>query len=272
LITVLPALSYGTASTSGSTTICYNTAPTGISTSGATGSGSFTYQWYSQTGAVTPTPGVNTGWTLISGQTSTSLTASDITANTTYACWVTPGGSPSCGSANWAGASNTDKVQITIYPVPTATASRVGSYEICPDTDHSPFNPDNNGPYNSGTTNVDYIVTRTSGGTGAWEFDFTILVGIGADYHPEYVKDTIVSPGHIESGYPHIVMCDDNDAVNLRFEIKNVPGKELLVTFMLGEVRNSVYDNNTCIVPVADPPYQYVDKKISAMPSVGPFE
>jgi subtilisin-like proprotein convertase family protein len=114
-VTVQPTLSLGTVTTGGSTSICYNTAPTGITASGATGSGSFSYQWYYQAGAVTPTSGSLTGWTAVSGQTTTSLTASAITANTTYACWVTPGGTPSCGSANWAGASNNDKVQITVY-------------------------------------------------------------------------------------------------------------------------------------------------------------
>ncbi len=130
-ITVLPAVGYGTVSTSGATTICYNTAPTGISTSGATGSGSFTYQWYSQPGAVTPTSGSTAGWTAVAGQTTSSLTATAITANTTYACWVTPGGSPTCGSANWAGASNNDKIQITVLPTINYGTVASGNQSIC---------------------------------------------------------------------------------------------------------------------------------------------
>ena len=161
LITVQPALSYGTASTSGSTAICYNTAPTGISTSGATGSGSFSYQWYSQAGAVTPTSGVNTGWTIFTGQTGTSLTAAAITANTTYACWVTPGGSPSCGSANWAGSSNTDKIQITVQPALSyGTASTSGSTTIC---------------YNTAPTGI-----STTGATGSASFSYQWYSQAGA--------------------------------------------------------------------------------------------
>lgn len=118
----------GNVTTNGSTDICSNTAPTGISTSGAEGSSSFTYQWYLQAGFVTPTSGSISGWTAISGQTGTSLTASAITANTTYACWVVPGGVFQCSAANWAGATNTDNVQITVNSgIPTVTGTTPGS-------------------------------------------------------------------------------------------------------------------------------------------------
>ena len=171
-ITVSPNLSLGTTSTGGSTNICYNTAPTGISTSGATGSGSFTYQWYSQAGLVTPTSGSTTGWTSIAGQTGTSLTASAITANTTYACWVIPGGSPSCGSANWAGASNNDKVQITVQPnYSTGTVSTSGSTTICYNT--TPTGISTTGATGSGSFTYQWysqagLVTPTSGSTSGW--------------------------------------------------------------------------------------------------------
>jgi hypothetical protein len=118
----------GAVTTSGSTDICSGTVPTGISTGGAEGSSSFTYQWYSQAGSVTPTSGSTVGWTLISGQTGKSLTASAITVNTTYACWVTPGGAFQCSAANWAGATNTDNVQINVNSgIPTVTDSIPGS-------------------------------------------------------------------------------------------------------------------------------------------------
>ncbi|MCX6258832.1 MAG: T9SS type A sorting domain-containing protein, partial [Bacteroidia bacterium] len=130
VITVEPTLSYGTANNTsggGSTqTICYNTSPASMSANSATGSGSFSYQWYYKAGAVTPTSGSNSGWTAASGTgnaTATFSAPTAITANTTYACWVTPGGSPSCGSANWAGASNNDNVQITVI----ATGSWIGT-------------------------------------------------------------------------------------------------------------------------------------------------
>lgn len=128
------ACDLGTVTTSGATVICSNTAPIGISTSGAEGSNSFSYQWYLRAGFVIPTSGSTSGWALISGETGTSLTTSAITANTTYACWVMPGGVFQCSSANWAGATNTDNVWITVNPLPTATISSTNS-PICAEED-----------------------------------------------------------------------------------------------------------------------------------------
>ena len=173
-ITVEPTLSYGTASTSGATTICYNTAPTGISTSGGSGgSGTFTYQWYYEAGFVTPTSGSTAGWTSITGQTGTSLTASAITANTTYACWVIPGGTPNCGSANWAGASNNDNIQITLEPALSyGTASTSGATTICYNTAPAGIST-SGGSGGSGTFTYQWyyeagLVAPTPGSTTGW--------------------------------------------------------------------------------------------------------
>jgi hypothetical protein len=130
-VVVQPTFSNGTVSTSGSTTICYNTAPTGIITTGATGSGGFSYQWYSSAGLVTPTTGVQTGWAIVPDQTSATLTSPVLTANTTFACWVTPNGtSPTCGTANWAG-SGVGKVQITVRPQFTPGSILTTGETIC---------------------------------------------------------------------------------------------------------------------------------------------
>jgi len=100
------AMSYGTVG-SGNQTICNGATPASMSVSGATGSTSFAYQWYSQSGIVSCPSGSTIGtWTTLGSSnganTATYTPASGITASTTYACYVTPGGSPSCGSTTWA--------------------------------------------------------------------------------------------------------------------------------------------------------------------------
>jgi len=118
-VTVLPVVSYGTASdASGNTqTICYNTAPAGnMVASGATGSGSFTYQWYYQNAIVSAPSGTDhSAWTACTstegtGFATATFTASAITSNRTYTCFVIPGASPTCGIATWA----TGAIQITV--------------------------------------------------------------------------------------------------------------------------------------------------------------
>src|SRR5208283_2658316 len=100
LVTVEPAMNYGTASdASGNTqTICYGSAPSGdMVASGATGSASFGYQWYYQPGSQS-NPGGGTsisGWTACTstqgtGYNSATFTPSGtLTATTSFACFVT---------------------------------------------------------------------------------------------------------------------------------------------------------------------------------------
>jgi hypothetical protein len=99
--------------------------------SGATGSASFSYQWYYQSGIVAAPSGTSTsGWTSL-GSTGNANTASftpqSLTASTTYACFVTPGGSPTCGTATWAKGA----IQITVNPLPTATITAGGPTTFC---------------------------------------------------------------------------------------------------------------------------------------------
>ncbi len=114
IVTVSPAVNYGTVA-SGNQTICNGATPSSMSVSGAVGSGSFTYQWYSQSGIVTaPTGSSTAGWTSLGttggANTATYTPASGISSSTTYACLVTPGGSPTCGTATWA----TSARQVTV--------------------------------------------------------------------------------------------------------------------------------------------------------------
>jgi len=121
-------------------TICYNTSPASMSVSGASGSSSFSYLWFSHPGAVTPTSGDPSGWTVASGtgiNTATFSAPVAITGTTTYACWVMPGGSSSCGSANWAGASNNDNIQVTVETAFSGGTLDNTTQDICYNTQPS---------------------------------------------------------------------------------------------------------------------------------------
>ncbi|NBR15043.1 MAG: hypothetical protein EBU01_10770, partial [Crocinitomicaceae bacterium] len=130
-VTVLPTVSYGTVA-SGNQTICNNATPSSMSVSGATGSGSFTYQWYSQAGIVAaPTGSSLTGWTSLGASaganTATYTPTSGITSSTTYACFVTPGGSPTCGTGTWA----TSARQVTVLSAVNYGTVASGNETIC---------------------------------------------------------------------------------------------------------------------------------------------
>jgi uncharacterized protein (TIGR02145 family) len=75
-----------------------------FSTASSGGSGLFSFQWYYQDGIVAaPTGSVLTGWTLIQGATANSYDPpAGQTVSRSFACLVTPAGSPVCGTAAWA--------------------------------------------------------------------------------------------------------------------------------------------------------------------------
>ncbi|MBK8923807.1 MAG: hypothetical protein IPM81_20355 [Saprospirales bacterium] len=114
-LTVLPALNYGTIS-SGDQTFCAGSNNPGniVFSTAPAGSGSFSYQWYYQDGIVAcPTGSSTGGWTSIGGETSSSYNPpGGLTASRTYACFVTPGGTPTCGTGAWANSCR----KVTVLP------------------------------------------------------------------------------------------------------------------------------------------------------------
>ena len=132
-VTIQPAINYGTVA-SGNQTICSAAIPNSMSVSGATGSGSFIYQWYSRSGIVAaPTGSSTAAWTSLGSaagaNTATYTPASGITSSTTYACFVTPGGSPTCGTGTWA----TGARQVTVNPT-SVGGTIAGSATVCTGT------------------------------------------------------------------------------------------------------------------------------------------
>jgi hypothetical protein len=103
-ITILAGVNFGTLA-SGNQTFTSSGDPSTISFSinPSGGSGTYTYQWYSRSGIqAAPTGTSATGWTAISGATSSSYNPPIQSASVSYAVQVNPSGSPDCGSATWA--------------------------------------------------------------------------------------------------------------------------------------------------------------------------
>ena len=132
-----PVSSYGTVSASGglTQTVCDNVPPNSgnpLVVSGAAGSsGSFTYQWYYQSGLIpAPTGSSTSGWTACTlsqgtGYNTNSFIASGSSSNITFACFVIPA-SPVCGSGQWA----TNDVQVTVLTT-GPQESATGAANVC---------------------------------------------------------------------------------------------------------------------------------------------
>jgi RHS repeat-associated protein len=130
-VTVYPQLVPGTI-TPASQAIIYNTAPTSLSMSSASGgNGSYTYQWQSSPNS--------TSWTNISGATSTSYSPPALTATTYYRVEVTSNGAT----------APTNPATVTVYPLLTPGSVSPSSASI-----------------NYGTSPGQLSLTGTSGGSG----------------------------------------------------------------------------------------------------------
>lgn len=131
-LNVSAAVDYGTVNATPEE-ICFGGDPGNItmSTAASGGSGSFTYQWYYQDGAVAcPTGSSTTGWTAISLATSNSYDpASGLGLTRTYAVLVDATGSPDCGGAQWANACRT--VTVVSDPLPPSATKSPNVASVC---------------------------------------------------------------------------------------------------------------------------------------------
>ena len=128
VVTVEPTMNYGTINNTTQTLCSNNGSASAITfTSFPTGSGNFTYQWYSGSSTATCPTGTSTsGWTSVgsgSGGATNSFTPPLTVGTIKYACFVTPTGSPTCGTATWA----TNCQTVTVTALPTASISYSGS-------------------------------------------------------------------------------------------------------------------------------------------------
>ena len=166
-VTVNVSVTYGSVA-SGDETICYNGTPSSMSASGAAGSGSFSYQWYSKSGVGSSCPsGTSTsGWSSLGtsngSNTATYTPAAGITSSITYACFVTPGGSPTCGTATW----TTGCRKVTVNSNFTSGAIATTNQTICYNGDPSVISSSTAASGGDGTITYQWQKSTTSSSSG----------------------------------------------------------------------------------------------------------
>jgi len=167
VITVQPNVNFGTISNTPET-ICFGGDPGSIAftTAPSGGSGSFSYQWYSQDGSVScPTGTSTTGWTAISGATGTSYDPpSGLGVTTTYAVQVNENGTPDCGPATWA--SNCRTITVVSDPAAPSATKSPNVAGVCEGATLTITGVTDLGG-GTGTCNIEYRF-NTGSGFGAW--------------------------------------------------------------------------------------------------------
>lgn len=138
-VTVRPPFNAGTLAAGNQTFTGGSGDPAPITFATApTGAGTFAYRWYSAPGIQSAPIGtiVPAGWTLISGQTSSSFDPPVISSTTSYAAMVDATGTPDCGPFTWASGVR----QITIVPAGFSPGVINGFSEtVCNGGDPSPI-------------------------------------------------------------------------------------------------------------------------------------
>jgi hypothetical protein len=133
----------------------------------------------------------------------------------------------------------------------SATISIIAGDDECPELDIAKgFDPNNNGPYNAGATEVVFRVSRQSSTAPTWGFDYEVQDATIYATSPEDQTGTISG---IAANY-----------YDLHFYITNNPGNIIDVKLVVREVS----DSDGC----SDPTDREEIINILEMPAVGPFE
>ena len=145
-VTVLSALSAGTIS--GAQTICYNGNPAAFTGTFATGcNGSYAYQWQISTN--------NSSWTDISGATSATYDAGNLTSSRWYRRKVTSNGST----------LYTSSIKVTVNPT-LSVGSITGAQTIC--YNGNPSILGNGGSASGGNGSITYTWQYSNNGSSGW--------------------------------------------------------------------------------------------------------
>ena len=239
---------------------------------------------HSQPYTVTPNVETPTAITISSG-TEPSCQLTNGTTTTTYATTATnntgfnwslsnasAGNINSSGVMTWAdGFSGSVDIQVTadgcngpsaityrtvtVYSI-TATISAITSDWECPELIPAQgFMPDNDAPYNAGTTKLIFRVTRGSS-TSAWSFSYTVSGGsVNVSYFPNNPASATVN-----------VNAGDN-FIDMIFFVNNTPGSAQSIVFEITSVNDTDHSCSTNYALGSNT--QIIN--ISAMPAVGPY-
>ncbi len=157
-VNVLPTINRGTiAAGNQSFSLSGNPSIITLSPSTSGGTGTFTYQWYSKLGIHSAPTGsaIPTGWTAISGATSSSYDPPVQNQSITYALMVNPTGTPDCSGPVWSSFER----KITIFYSSGTLAA--GNQTLCYDADPA---------------NITFSTAATAGVTYQWYFQDGILL------------------------------------------------------------------------------------------------
>lgn len=172
--------------------------------------------------------------------TSTTYISDVLTQTTQFRAVVVNG---VCSSAN------SSSTTVTVDDLSTLISLQSTDYN-CPELSSlTGFNPNNNGPYNPGATEVIFRVTRLNSLATNWEFDYEIQDATVSGTSPNSQTGTIT--GITTTDY------------NIHFYIVNTPGMAINLTFLVKAVR----DSNGC----SNLTNQSITDHINAMPVVGAF-
>jgi len=96
------------------------------------GSGSFSFQWYQRDGIIAaPTGNSLTGWNIIQTAIANSYDPpSGLISSRTYACFVTPNGIPTCGTAGWTSGARQITITTVVGNVNYGTLA-IGNQTLC---------------------------------------------------------------------------------------------------------------------------------------------
>jgi PKD repeat protein len=203
------------------------------------------------------------GWATISGETGSTYQPPSLTNTTSYRRrTVTDWG----GSIRYSGYTN---VVTVVVDSPSATVTQYTPDNECPQLDPNlGFEPNNDGPYNAGSSEIQFQVQNNSP-TATWSFDFEItdangLTGfvvdsVNAAGNSSYNQDILNSSGTFNS----IPAADDLITITAR--VKNIPGEQIEVDFNL----TNISDSNGCSTDYSANRDTVI---MNVMPVVGQFE
>ena len=166
-VTILASVNKGTVNNSGQT-LCYGGDPAsiGFSTPPSGGNGTFNYQWYYKIGLANPTPGSTdaSGWTLISGATSSTYDPpGPLNITRSYAVMVDATGTNDCDGASYYQWATNAQTVVVLSNINYGTINSTGE-TLC----------------YGGDPGIIGMTTPTSGGTESFNYQWYYKSGISS--------------------------------------------------------------------------------------------
>lgn len=187
-----------------------------------------------ETYSIDPVPGatnyiwsVPTGWDITEEHGTTEITVSTGTS----------GGTISVVAENDCGASDSSILPVVIEPLSASAKQVTADYE-CPQliSDYG-FNPNNDGPYNPGSSEIMFAVILDE---PASEWDFSFDIEAKYDETSVVIDSVNILGTHYDltgtSPYSYTDVPQEADSVGVHVWVKNIPGEQVKVIFDVSEI------------------------------------